>query len=201
MNPKITELVTRIRTLQGELEAELEARRAELNYHLENHRVRFEREVLARHRQLRMGLLRYLASAPLRHYLSAPIIYGMAPVLVLLDLAVSLYQWTCFPLYRIARVRRRDYFAFDREHLAYLNAIEKINCAYCAYGNGLVAYVREVVARTEQYWCPIKHARRLPGEHERYADFADFGDADAYPAELERLRRALRSARKEDGDA
>jgi hypothetical protein len=41
---------------------------------------------------------------------------------------------------------------FDRTHLAYLNLVEKINCAYCSYGNGLAAYLREIAARTEQYW-------------------------------------------------
>lgn len=31
----------------------------------------------------------------------------------------------------------RPYVVFDRRHLAYLNAIEKLNCAYCEYGNGV----------------------------------------------------------------
>ena len=28
-------------------------------------------------------------------------------------------------------------------------------CARRGYANGLMAYVREVAVRTEQYWCPI----------------------------------------------
>ena len=36
-----------------------------------------------------------------------------------------------------------------------------INCIYRSYANGLCSYVTEVAARTEQHWCPIKHARRL----------------------------------------
>jgi hypothetical protein len=115
--------------------------------------------------------------------------------IVLLDAGVSLYQALCFPLYRIGRVKRGDYFAFDREQLAYLNLIEKVNCAYCAYTNGLIAYVQEIVARTEQYWCPIKHARRLPGSHPRYAGFVDFGDAEAYRRELGELRKVLERER------
>jgi hypothetical protein len=55
---------------------------------------------------------------------------------------------------------------FDRYHLAYLNVLEKLNCAYA---NGLIAYVREIAGRTEQYWCPIKHARRVIGAHSHYA--------------------------------
>ncbi|MDP2828248.1 MAG: hypothetical protein Q8O37_06540 [Sulfuricellaceae bacterium] len=80
---------------------------------------------------------------------------------------------------------------FDREQLAYLNLIEKINCAYCAYTNGFIAYAQEIVARTEQYWCPIKHARRILGSHVRYANFIDFGDAEAYRRELGELRKVL----------
>ena len=99
------------------------------------------------------------------------------------------YQWLCFPLYRIPRVRRRDYFIFDRNSLAYLNIIEKVNCTYCAYASGLTRYVMEIAGRTEQYWCPIKHARRVLEAHSRYEHFVDFGDAEAYRAELDTLRR------------
>ena len=51
---------------------------------------------------------------------------------------------------------RSDFIAIDRHQLAYLNVIEKVNCAYCGYANGVAAYFREVAARTEEYWCPIK---------------------------------------------
>jgi hypothetical protein len=192
MNQKINDLLDRIRALEEELEQEIVARREELRFRLEDRKVRFEREVLARHRQLKVGLLRYLAGTSWRHLLSAPVIYSMIVPLLLLDLCVTLYQAVCFPLYRIPKLKRSDYFAFDREHLAYLNLLEKFNCAYCSYGNGLMAYVREIVARTEQYWCPIKHARRILGSHGRYPAFADYGDAEAYRKELESLRRQLK---------
>jgi hypothetical protein len=45
-----------------------------------------------------------------------------------------------------------------------------------------------VAARTEQYWCPIKHARRVLGAHDRYPDFFEFGDAESFRQGLERLR-------------
>ena len=112
--------------------------------------------------------------------------------LVLLDLFVSLYQALCFPAYGIEKVRRRDYLVFDRHHLAYLNLLQKLNCAYCSYANGLLAYVGEIAARTEQYWCPIKHARRLVGMHARSAHFSDFGDAEAFQRDLDRLRDLLK---------
>ncbi len=192
MNEKIKELLDRISALQEELERELTARQAELRFRLEHHRVRFEQEVLERQRQFKVGLLRYLAGTSWRHLLSAPVIYAMIVPLLLLDLGVTLYQMLCFPLYRIPKVRRSDYFSFDREQLAYLNLLEKLNCGYCTYGNGLIAYVQEIVARTEQYWCPIKHARRLAGSHARQANYADFGDAEAYRKELAELRELLK---------
>jgi hypothetical protein len=115
---------------------------------------------------------------------------------MLIDVWVSLYQRICFPIYGIARVRRADYIAVDRWKLAYLNTIEKANCDYCGYVNGLLSYVREVSARTEQYWCPIKHARRVRGPHPRYRHFVDYGDAEGYKRELPVLRDALRDEKR-----
>jgi hypothetical protein len=86
---------------------------------------------------------------------------------------------------------------FDRRYLAYLNALEKLNCAYCSYANGLIGYVREIASRTEQYWCPIKHARKLVAAHPRYASFADFGDAEGYQAQIQALNEQMRKGRGE----
>ena len=191
MNPRIDELLARIRRIEDEVEQEIQRRRAELHADFEHRRIRFEREVLEQQRRFRTGLLRYLAGAELRNVITAPVIYAVFFPLLLLDLAVTTYQWVCFPLYRIARVRRRDYLTFDRAHLGYLNLVEKINCAYCSYANGLAAYVREVVGRTEQYWCPIKHARRVLQAHPYYSGFVDYGDAEAYRRELQALRAKL----------
>jgi hypothetical protein len=184
MNEHAARLVARIAALEVELEAEIAKRRAELRFGLERGRVVFEEEVLRRHRELKTGLFRYILNAHLLIVLTAPVIYGLIVPLLLLDLSVTIYQAVCFPAYGIEKARRKDYFIFDRHHLAYLNALEKLNCAYCSYANGLMAYVREIAGRTEQYWCPIKHARRAIAAHELYRNFADYGDADAYRARL-----------------
>lgn len=189
MDPRINELFERIRQLEDEVEQELKRRRAELHADFEHRRIRFEREIVEQQRRFKAGLLAYVFGAELRHVASAPIIYALVFPLLLLDLSVTLYQFICFPLYRIPRVKRRDHFYFDRTHLAYLNLLEKFNCAYCSYGNGLASYVREIVARTEQYWCPIKHARRIRDAHGRYPQFFDHGDAEAFRQGLARLRR------------
>jgi hypothetical protein len=95
-------------------------------------------------------------------------------------------------VYGIPKARRKDYLIFDRRYLAYLNTLEKINCAFCSYANGVVAYVREIGSCTEQYWCPIKHARKLVGAHPRYSEFADFGDAQGYKNELSETAEKVR---------
>lgn len=193
MTTDIGLLAGKIRLLESELEAELAKRGAELRVGLENGRVAFEQEVLRRHRELKTGLWRYIRNANPLVALTAPFIYALIVPFLLLDLFVTIYQIVCFPAYGLSKVRRRDYLVFDRHHLAYLNLLEKFNCAYCSYANGLLAYVGEIASRTEQHWCPIKHARRLQGTHSRYLGFADFGDADAYRKELEDLSRKAKA--------
>jgi hypothetical protein len=191
MNARIEELLRRIQELETELESDLEAKRVEFRYRIEDRRVRFEREMRVFQRRLRKGSLRYLLDAPLLVLLTAPVIYAAIVPLVLLDAMVTAYQRVCFPVYGIPRVARGDYFVFDRGLLPYLNWIERMNCAYCSYANGLIAYAREIIGRTEQYWCPIKHARRLAQTHEHYHRFFDYGDGARYRAELEQIRKQL----------
>jgi hypothetical protein len=152
----------------------------------------FEAEVLRVQREIKTRLSRYVLNANPLIVLTAPVIYSLIVPVALLDLSVMLYQAICFPVYKIPKVRRRDYWVFDRHHLAYLNLIEKINCAYCSYCNNAIAFAREVASRTEVYWCPIKHARRVLGPHPHYQGFADFGDAKAYREKLEEMKKGVK---------
>ncbi len=185
MREHIDELLARIQALQEELEEEYRQARIEL----EQRRARLADDFLRQQRRYKIGLFRFLLKSRLLVLLTAPVIYlGWIPFL-LMDLFVTIYQAVCFPIYRIPKVRRSDYLVFDREELPYLNLIEKFNCFYCSYGNGVAAYTREVAARTEQYWCPIKHARRVRSAHSRYPKFFDHGDAESFRQGLQRLRR------------
>ena len=184
MNEQIVLLMEKIGSLEAELEAEFAKSRAGLRFGLERGRVVFEEEILRRHRELRTNLYQYIMNARPLVALTAPVIYSLIIPLLLLDVSVAIYQAVCFPAFGIPKVRRGDYLVFDRGHLAYLNALEKLNCAYCSYANGLVAWVREVAARTERHWCPVKHARRVIGAHRYYGEFVDYGDADAYREKL-----------------
>ncbi|HET6159763.1 MAG TPA: hypothetical protein VFE34_15565 [Dongiaceae bacterium] len=196
MNPQIAALIERIKSLEAELDVELAQRAAGLRIGLEHGRIIFGQELLRRHRELQVKLSSYLLNARPMVVLTAPIIYSLIVPFVLLDLFITIYQVACFPVYGIPKVRRRDYIAFDRGHLAYLNAIEKLNCTYCSYANGLIAYVREITSRTEQYWCPIKHATRVMGSHGRYSGFEDYGDAEGYRSQLDRHRASLKKDKR-----
>lgn len=189
---RIREILAQISTLDDELREALHAQQSRIAFALDDGRVAFSREVEDAHRRLRIGVLRFLRRSEPRNAVTAPVAYAMLVPLVALDAAVTAYQTLCFPLYRIPRVPRRRYIVVDRHHLAYLNAIEKLNCVYCGYANGLLAYAREVVARTEQFWCPIKHARQVLGAHRRYAEFLDYGDAEAWETGLRAQRARLR---------
>ena len=199
MSDHTDRILGKIRELELELEAEFAKKRAGFRYGMERGRVLFDQEVIRRHLELRKALIPYILSARFWVVVTAPVIYSLIVVFVVLDLWVSLYQAICFRVYGIPQVRRRDYLVFDRKNLAYLNALEKLNCAYCSYANGVIAYVREVAARTEQYWCPIKQARRVIGAHARYAGFSEYADAEHYRERLRALRKELQEEEAPDG--
>ncbi|MCP4389478.1 MAG: hypothetical protein GY802_14375, partial [Gammaproteobacteria bacterium] len=155
---------------------------------IQGKRIEFEEETRRYHKTLAKTLGRYFSEAQIQHILTAPIIYACIFPALFMDLVVSVYQAVCFRIYGIPIVKRADYIVIDRHSLQYLNPIEKINCIYCGYFNGLIAYVQEIAARTEQYWCPIKHARKMASIHSRYYKFIEYGDSAAYQDNLESLR-------------
>jgi hypothetical protein len=195
MGDAINDLIDKIATLENDLGRALSERAEDIKHDLQNRRIEFEAEILRRHKELRQGLLIYLSRARLLSYLTAPVIYSLIIPLVIFDVFLFVYQSICFPAYGIAKVHRGDYLIFDRAYLDYLNPIEKLNCAFCSYANGLIAYAREIAGRTEAYWCPIKHARNYLGAHRYYHEFHNYGDAEAYRGGVQ-----VPNKRTEDGD-
>jgi hypothetical protein len=157
-------------------------------YELREGKVWFSNEIKREHRRLKTSLVQYVLHSRVMAILTAPFIYAVIIPFVLLDLFVSVYETVCFPVYGIPKARRRDYIAIDRNKLRYLNALEGFNCMYCSYGNGVLAYAVEVAGRTEQHWCPIKHARRVQNVHDRYAHFLPYGDAHVYREKIDKVR-------------
>jgi hypothetical protein len=196
MAETLEQLIDRLRQVEAQIEAAFAARAA--NHAVEHEVDRdpagqpcFKADALRRQKAHRKGL--GLTRVPWPTLVTMPLIYGMALPLFILDLSVSLYQLGCFTAWGIVRVRRGEYVVIDRHRLGYLNLVQKLNCVFCGYGNGVIAYAREITARTEQYWCPIKHALKVKGSHERYAAFQAYGDAEGYVkssgAYRERLKR------------
>ena len=182
------ELTRRIKTLEKELEAARDEMERTFQFRWFRGKVQFEESVLAEHRRLRSSLRRYILDSGFLTILTAPIIYfGVVPFF-LLDLFLGVYQAICFPVYGIPMAQRSDYLIFDRGGLKYLNLVERINCRYCSYGNGVLAWAREIGGRTEQHWCPIKHARRLRELHSRYAHFVEYGNAGQYRDKIDAVR-------------
>lgn len=177
--------------LEDELRSVVHAQESRMFFQIKGKRITFEHTVKTAHRQLKNNFFRWLVTNRPQNLITGPISYSIVLPLMLLDLCVSFYQWSCFPIYGITKVRRSDYIVFDRHHLEFLNFIEKFHCTYCEYGNGLMGYMSEILARTEEYFCPIKHARKVLGTHARYPRFLDYGDAADYEARLEAFRVAL----------
>jgi hypothetical protein len=190
MSDRINALLEQIQRLEKELIQETRRKEAIFCYSVHARKVEFTAEAKTRNRLFRLSFHRYLLSSRLLVILTTPVIWMCIIPIVLSDVIASVYQAICFPIYGIPKVVRRDYLAFDRHRLTYLNFAEKFNCDYCAYANGILAYFSEIAARTEQHWCPIKHAACLKCAHSRYKKFFDFGDAEKYRAHVEEIRRA-----------
>jgi hypothetical protein len=191
VNNRIGQLLDQITALEDELHAAIAQQEGRLRYTIEDKRIMFEQAIKDAHQRVKLGVFRWFLTVRPQNYLTMPIIYGAAIPLVLFDLSVSFYQLVCFPVYRISKVKRANYIVYDHQLLAYLNIIEKAHCLYCSYAVGLLAYSGEIIARTEQYFCPIKHAHKIPGAHSRYASFLRYGDEDDFHGKLEKFRSEL----------
>ena len=191
MDEKIKELLSEINRIEDEIERIINERQEQILYFYEDGKIKFKEGIEDAHKKLKITLLKYVLQSKLRNLVSAPFIYSMIFPFVFLDITASFFQAICFRLYRIQKVNRSAYIVIDRHNLKHLNSLERFNCIYCGYGNGVIAYVREIAARTEQYWCPIKHARKVIGRHSRYHDFIVFGDAVDYHERLVEFRQKL----------
>ena len=192
MSEEFATLRRKFEALEEEFEAALARRRKALRYALKERRPVFDAEAIAEHVKARKSVWASLADTYGRNLIAAPFIYALIIPIILLDGTASLYQAVGFRLWRVPQVVRRDYVAIDRHRLPYLNAIQKLNCVYCGYANGVLAYVSEIASRTEQYWCPIKHALRVKRSHGRYYDFLDYGDGADLMARIGEMREKLR---------
>lgn len=196
-------IVEEIKRLEKQLLIEIQKKEEEFFYKVKGGKVLFQSETRKYHRTLATKFRHYLLNARLLNILTAPIIWSCIVPALLMDLFMSLFQLVCFSIYGIPKVSRRDYIVIDRQRLGYLNGVEKLNCVYCGYFNGLIAYVQEIAGRAEQYWCPIRHAKRLYSIHSRYAKFLEYGECEDYRIKIAAIRKDfgdLESASGNDGE-
>jgi hypothetical protein len=198
MNPILNGVSRETPQLEEEPRREGQGNEAQFCYQIHGEGVRFTDDARTRHERLRLQSHKYLINSRFFVLLTAPVIWMCAVPIALTDIIGTIYQAICFPIYGIPKVRRREYVAFDRHHLSYLNFFEKLNCEYCAYVNGILAYFTEIAARTEQHWCPIKHAGCVKCAHSRYKKFVEFGDAEKYRSRVEEIRRSYQDIIAED---
>jgi len=196
MGNRLYELYDEIRKLEHEMLEEIDLQQERLSYEIKEKTIKFKDEVAAYHKANVMKVLKYIRRSSFKNIVTAPVIWGCIFPAVLMDIMITIYQTIFFPVYGIPKVVRSEYIVLDRRHLKYLNSIQKFNCLYCGYFNGLIGYVQEVAGRTEQYWCPIKHATKLKTVHSRYARFSDFGDCDDYSKRLDSIRVDFDDLRK-----
>ena len=113
----------------------------------------------------------------IRHIISIPFIYGLGVSLVVFHVVLEIYHQVAFRLYDLELVDVKKYIKIDRYKLSKLTLAQKINCTYCGYANGLLAYAVVISAETEKYWCGIKHEVE-PGskyvQPEYQKDFLDY---------------------------
>lgn len=130
------------------------------------------------------SIQRLLQQTRLGGILTAPVIYAVIVAFLLLDLLVTLYQQICFRVYGLPLVRRADHVVIDRDDLPHMNWRERLNCAYCDYAQGVLSYSKEIVYRTEHFWCPVKHKSNLHDQTGAYAGYIGHGDTQDYRKKL-----------------
>ena len=87
-----------------------------------------------------------------------PLLWTLIIPLIITDIWIEIYHRILFPLYRLPYIKRCDYIqVMDRARLPYLNIVQKINCMYCGYANGIVRYRVQIAGETEHYRCGIQH--------------------------------------------
>jgi hypothetical protein len=191
MDENILHILADMKILEAKLEDELKKQEQAVRYKIKNSFVEFEQEIIDEQRKNMKNLFAYLREVPPIHLLVSPVVYAMIIPALVVDLVLFIYQHTIFRIFKLPLIKRSDYIVFDRQYLSYLNIIEKVNCLYCSYFNGLMAFALEIAAQTELYFCPIKHAKKTAYKHSRYDYFLTYGAGAGYHDKLEEIRTKL----------
>ena len=190
MSDEIRTIIADIEAMKVKLGEEIAKQEEHVSYEIKNGYISFEKEVLEKQKGNMKSLWRWFAETPFLHLLSSPIVYMMIFPAILLDIMLFIYTIVVSKVFKFDFHSRSNYVVFDRQYLGYLNIMEKINCMYCSYFNGVMAYASSIASRTELYFCPIKHAKKVAYKHEFYDMFLSYGE-DKYQEKLKKLREKI----------
>ncbi len=116
----------------------------------------------------------------IRHIISIPFIYGLGVSLIIFHIILEIYHQIAFRLYGLNLIDYKKYIKVDRYKLPKLTLVQKFNCTYCGYVNGLLPYAVAISAETEKYWCGVKHdvdksSKYIePLHHKNFVDYKEY---------------------------
>lgn len=194
MSKKIKQIIEEIEALEEKLKDEIEKQESHIIYEIKNGYITFEKDIFEQQREKMKNILNYLKDVPFFHLISSPLIYLMILPAIIFDVMLFFYQQVIFRIYKFEFIKRSEFIIFDRHYLAYLNPIEKLNCLYCSYFNGLMHYAAEISAKTELYFCPIKHAKKIAYKHQYYHQFLTYGDEHDFQEKFQELREKVQKS-------
>ncbi len=192
MNDQLKMILDNMKLLEAELHDELKSSQQRFQERFVASVAELRRSALDAQQRLETRSYKVFTLIFWRHVASIPFIYIMVVPFVFMDLMLTIYQQACFRLYAVPLARRAEHFVIDRQLLDNLNLVDKLNCMYCGYGTGLFSYGREIISKTEQYWCPIKHAQKTLSASQRYNEFLEYGDTEEYHRKVAEYRDELR---------
>jgi len=149
-SPGVLYLEKTIRLAKREIEREIAKDRIGFQYGMEKGKELFDKELERLHRKLKIGAWDYIKKAGFWVLATAPIIYSGILFIAFLDVYITICRYVCFRSCKIADTKRNGYYIFERAYLEFLNFIQMINCAYCSYGNGLMAHVGAILIEVEK---------------------------------------------------
>ena len=95
----INKIYESIDRLKKELKSEYEELQVKYDFFIKNKKVIFSEKIKEYQKTKRTNLFKYVFTANIRNVLSVPFIYSLIFPALLMDLFLTIYQFTAFPLY------------------------------------------------------------------------------------------------------
>lgn len=153
--------------------------------------IAISRELKRYKEQIALQKLHEKQLTNIKYLLSTPFIYGMIVPMLFFHILIEIYHRVCFYLYDMEYIDYRNHFRFDRHRIGGISPLQKFNCIYCEYGNGLASFTKEVIGKTEAFWCPIKHEDSPESPHAYYQQFMEYGNGRNFEEKRETVREKL----------